>query len=372
MSTGKSTRIAALGYYGFRNLGDEAVLAGIRHALAGEIGEAVDLLVLSNDPGATEVFHPGVRAVNRWQWRESAAAMRGTDLFILGGGSLLQDATSVKSVLWYALMAMMARRRSRRVLWWGQGVGPLTSQASRRLVRWIADQADAITVRDKNSADLLQTIGCRRSIEVVADPAFALEPASSGVTTGRDSCLLALRPWRDDRLLQLGDGGLLAALRRSFGAQQALTALPMHLPGDRRFAESLPGFSSSNTAVMDWAESGATIEETIGSVAQARYVVAMRLHALIFAVRCAIPFVALSYDPKVDALATAAGQEDILVSVESLDVAALQSALHGLTRNADARRERLQSFALEQGQLARRPAMIAAGLLAEGGKPGRR
>lgn len=344
-------RVATLGYYGFDNLGDEAVLAGIRQALEGEAGP-VELLVLSGDPEATKSVHPGVRAVNRWRWREVAAALKNTDLFILGGGSLLQDATSTRSVVWYALMALLARRRAKRVLWWGQGIGPLNSKTSRRLVRLIANQADALTVRDDGSAALLKAVGARGSIEVVADPAFGLTPAPWPASR---SAVLALRPWNTEAVRNAFLG---ADLNRATGGL-ALQSLPMHLPGDDEFLRGLRAgieFSGGRTG-------GRTPTEALGMVAGAQLVIAMRLHALIFAARCAVPFVALSYDPKVDALAKAAEQADALLPVNLLTAERLENVIQRVVETRVERAARLEVFARDQAARARRPAEIAAAWL---------
>lgn len=345
-------KVAALGYYGFGNLGDEAVLGGIRLALAGEPAfAAADLLVLSADAAETGRLHPGVRAADRWRWSEVREALRGTDLFILGGGSLFQDATSVRSVLWYALMAHLARRQSRRLLWWGQGIGPLRSPLSRLAVRLAARQADAITVRDVSSAALLKAIGITGSIDVVADPAFALVPAAAD---SRAATLVCLRPWRGD------DSERAASVWKALGAApQPVEGIPMHLPDDATLArtpEGRPGY--------DWRASGAPIEATLGRFARAQLVVAMRLHALVFAARCAVPFVALSYDPKVEAFARAAGQEDAVLAADGLSVEAAKEAIERVLATRRARCEALAEFAGTQIALARRPARIAAEWLA--------
>jgi polysaccharide pyruvyl transferase CsaB len=338
-------KLAALGYYGFGNLGDEAVLAGIRAALSTrpELLSA-RLLALTADAAATRRLHPGVETVGRWRFGEAARALKGTDLFIFGGGSLLQDATSARSVVWYALMATIARRRSRRVLWWGQGIGPLHGAAGRRITGWLANQADAITVRDERSAALLKEVGARGSIEVVADPAFALDPIPTSVPLA--SVLVCLRHWPSAPDLE-------RRFWESLPGPQA--AVPMHLPDDRDAAEI--------AARHDWAVEGGSVETILGRFSAARLIIAMRLHALIFAARCGVPFVALSYDPKVDALARAAGQEDVLVPMENWSPESIRTAVACALDSEHERRRVLTAFAASQRERALRPAQLAAELL---------
>jgi polysaccharide pyruvyl transferase CsaB len=289
------------------------------------------------------------------------AALRGTDLFVLGGGSLLQDATSARSVLWYTLMAWWARRLSRRILWWGQGVGPLRSPASRRLVRRIASHADAVTVRDPGSAQLLKDIGVRGSIEEVGDP--GLRPGAiwreRGGSHGTPGALLALRPWRQDAPLRalLGRGTLGKVAAPAGGA----VLYPMHLPGDETWVHEVGG--AAGLPVENWQTRGDTPERALGRFCASGLVIAMRLHALIFAARCGVPFVALSYDPKVDALARAAGQDDALIAVDGVTEARLAEAVRRVWATRAERSQHLRAFGEVQAARARRPAQIAAGWL---------
>jgi polysaccharide pyruvyl transferase WcaK-like protein len=134
----------------------------------------------------------------------------------------------------------------------------------------------------------------------------------------------------------------------------------MHLPEDAEYMRRVLGEAIPR---VDWRRAGGSVEQTLGLFSEATLVVAMRLHALIFAARCGIPFVALSYDPKVDALARAAGQEDALLPVNGVTAEALLAAVDRVRASEGIRRHSLREFAVSQGERAWIPAHLAAGMV---------
>ena len=93
-------RVVLSGYFGFDNVGDEAILFSIIRALR-KLEPSVDITVLSNNPAETAATY-GVETVNRWNIGEVRAALKSADGLISGGGSLMQDATSWKSIPYYS------------------------------------------------------------------------------------------------------------------------------------------------------------------------------------------------------------------------------------------------------------------------------
>ncbi|NJK72248.1 MAG: hypothetical protein HC926_02450 [Synechococcaceae cyanobacterium SM2_3_60] len=92
-------QVVIVGYYGYGNAGDEALLGCLLAALPPELTP----LVLSGDPGATAQTH-GVKAISRWDWRAIWVALAQSVGFIWGGGSLMQDRTSWRSPLYYGAL----------------------------------------------------------------------------------------------------------------------------------------------------------------------------------------------------------------------------------------------------------------------------
>lgn len=277
-------KAAILGYYGFRNLGDEAVLAGIHGMLAqGVVGTSQELTVLSANPEWTMQRHSGVSAISRFGLRKMRSQLKGTDTFILGGGSLLQDATSLRSVLWYFLAGMLAGSAARHTIWWGQGIGPLSHPVARKLTGILARQAAVLTVRDEASKTLLATCADGLRIDVCADPAFYLGALCDRQRSGQSGICYSLRSWRGK------------SLDFPAGSIDGAWHLPMHLPDD------MLGIANE----LDWdGGSGSPFPKVMDAISASTAAVSVRLHTLILAAAAGRPVLALSYDPKVDALAT--------------------------------------------------------------------
>lgn len=121
------------GYYGFDNAGDEAILHSIIAALRRE-NPALEITVLSNHPHQTEKAFQ-VKSVNRHRFAEINQVMRKADGLISGGGSLFQDVTSSRSLLYYAGVIQLARFHKIPVCIYAQGdtITPIIQQTPRFL-----------------------------------------------------------------------------------------------------------------------------------------------------------------------------------------------------------------------------------------------
>ena len=169
--------IVISGYYGFKNSGDEAVLKSILTALAEqgkEAGVEIEPVVLSIDPEWTSSAY-GVRSVHRMQLGEVRRAIKASDGLISGGGSLLQDATSPKTIPYYLAIIKMAQWLRKPTFIYAQGVGPVNRKMFNPMIRSVFRKCSYISVRDVQSGELLQSMGVRaEDIHVVPDPVMGL------------------------------------------------------------------------------------------------------------------------------------------------------------------------------------------------------
>lgn len=334
------SRIVLSGYYGFTNLGDEAVLQATVDELRRRRPD-LEIAVLSASPGETSSTY-GVRGVPRADPRAVLEVLRRCDLFLSGGGSLFQDATSWRSPWYYLGVLGAARRLSRRTAVYAQGIDRPRWWPTRAAMVRLLNDVDLITVRDAASQAVLADLGVHRPpIVVAADPSLLLAPQwtpaveSERRTWGDGPHFgLAIRPWGSGEAARAVAEAARRVARR-FGARWIL--LPMQRSCDAELAEWLAAEIGASSLVL---RRPLRPGEMLALVGALDLVVGMRLHALLFAASQGVPVVGVAYDPKVVAFLEEVGEPSSL-PVEELAAGELVGAVEEALRDHALRRERL-------------------------------
>ena len=303
-ATSKHKRIVLSGYYGFDNSGDEAVLQSILLALQ-EQGEAQGLklepIVLSQNPERTEQMY-GVQACHRMKPAQVLAAIRSSDGLISGGGSLLQDATSSKTIPYYVAIIKLAQWLGKPTFIYSQGIGPVNQKRFYPWIRHAFSRSAYLSVRDAESADLLAQMRLpRERIEVVPDPVMGLAlrtDAAPSASAGERTVGISVRFWNEDR-------SELEALSRSLKKLLAagnvrLRFLPFHLPSDEAASQYVIDRLGADHSQIERVSGITHPQDMLAQVAACDLLIGMRLHSLIYAASQYVPMVGISYDPKID------------------------------------------------------------------------
>src|SRR5690554_5293072 len=165
-------KIILFGYYGFGNLGDELFIEYFIDLLKQRFS-AHPLIILVNNPREYET-KDGVEYVSRWSFWRLLKLFKKGDLLIGGGGSIFQDLTGKKSLLYYVALLRLARFKKTRIILAGQGFGPL-SPWGERLTAKILNKVDVISCRDPVSVKYLFQIKVRRAdIYLGVDPLWEI------------------------------------------------------------------------------------------------------------------------------------------------------------------------------------------------------
>ena len=308
--------VVICGAYGRGNAGDDAILEAILGEMC-SIDPDMPVTVLSKDPMSTRRSYR-VRAVSRLDLVGWLGAMRRARLYINGGGNLIQDVTSRRSLWFYLMNIRAAKWAGCRVQMYGCGIGLITRENHRKLAARVLDRnVDVITLREPDSLEELKSMGVTGPrIELTADPALTLPPAPDEKTDsvllragipprGRYICF-ALRPWPGFQAKAPLFGAAARYAWETYGLTPVFTAVEkgQDPAAARQAAQTLEGVPHY---FLDDAGAAGTI---IGALSRMEIVVSMRLHALIFSAGQGIPLAGVVYDPKVSAFLRYIGQEN--------------------------------------------------------------
>ena len=323
--------VVICGAYGRGNAGDDAILEAILQEMR-SIDPDMPITVLTKDPKATRLTYR-VRTAGRMDVGTWKKAMRHAGLYINGGGSLIQDVTSRRSLWFYLHNIQAAHKAGCKVQMYGCGIGPVLREQHRKLAASVLNASvDVITLREPDSLKELQSMGVTKpEILLTADPALTLPAASedeidsvllrAGIPTHGKYLCFALRNWKgfEDKAPLFAQAAKYAY--ETYGLTPVFAAVEKHLdPVAGRLAAAgldIPHY------FLDDAGSAGTI---IGALSRMQAVVSMRLHALIFAAGQGIPLAGVVYDPKVSAFLRYIGQENFL-DLDALTADALKAMI---------------------------------------------
>ncbi len=300
-------KIVISGYYGFNNLGDEAILETMVQSFK-QIDDSSDIFVLSGDPDQTEK-NAGVKAVHRSKFFDVISCIYKSDIFISGGGSLLQDSTSKWSIRYYLALIWLALLCRKKVFLYAHGIGPVSGRINRFLMKIILKNIDIITVRDNRSKYDLIGMGIEENkVHLSADPVIGMKKVGKaiGYDIIKKSFKNSNKEYSDGKPL-IGvsmrtkdfsnneNRQILKNLIESLMLEYQVILLPFHLGEDRELClwaneMNIPAITSmiSATQMMSVVEN---LDILLGE----------RLHSLIFAAVAGIRFLGVSYDPKIHA-----------------------------------------------------------------------
>ena len=284
------TKYVVSGYIGSDNFGDEAIARVLTDRLKKEGAEKITLI--SSNPEKTAKLHE-VDSCGMFDFFKS---IREADVLISGGGSLLQDVTSFKSLVYYLGVIFTALVLGKKVEIYSQGIGPIRSKFGRFLTCALLRHAAKISVRDKKSQEFLQSRGIKS--ELVQDPIFSLElphknkKGIAGIQlrdypTLTDGFLNALA---DEVIKRFPDKKLqVISLQDSIDLDVCEKFVRILRKKDRE----------ENVEIL----SGLSINDVFEKISELEYLVGMRFHANVVAIKSGVKTLAINYDIKIKKLA---------------------------------------------------------------------
>lgn len=306
--------IVIAGYYGFGNTGDELILEAMIRDLRGVMSEA-NITVLSGKPRQTASRYQ-VNSISWMDIRRIAQSISSADLVILGSGGIFHDywgfddsniLTSAHiGISFYTSLSLLAFIHHKPLMLYAVGVGPLVSEKGKAHVKAIAEQAALITVRDRQSRDVLMKLGVpAKRMTLAADPVAGLTFEKRIEEEGRRRLGIVLRNWN-------------VGVEPEYWEKCVAEAVDNFLDSHPEFEAVFIPFQDSNDVFLNDQGVARRICRQLRNVKRTRVlerslaphlkgdflagcdlVLGMRLHSLIVAANCGIPMVGLGYDPKV-------------------------------------------------------------------------
>ena len=283
-------KILISGYYGFDNFGDEAILGVLINHLRGN-----DITVLSSNPEKTGRTH-NVNSLNSFNLKLIVERLPKFDMLISGGGSLLQNVTSNKSLFYYCGLINIMASLKKDVVIFAQGIGPVKGFWGKLIVKSALKKCKYISVRDEKSQELLKSWGIESNL--VCDPIFDLN-----VPTPKKTRKVGIQLRKFASLTDELFDEIIKQVALKFSDREIELICFQDSEDEGISKVFLNKLKKKNPTINANIIKNLTNKEVIEKVSEYDYLIGMRFHACLLGLKYGIKTLAISYDPKVETLA---------------------------------------------------------------------
>lgn len=290
------------GYYGLGNSGDEALLRSIVDDLK-KINPDITITALSGNASLTNKMY-GIKTINRFNPLSIIKEFRSAKLLLSGGGTLIQDATSTKSLLYYLGIISLAKKMGLKVMLYANGMGPLKEKNVSRVSR-VLNKVDLITLRETVSLEEIKRCKIvKPEVLVTADPAFNLtlenehcaDEIFAKYSVPKDSKIVAVSVRESKNLPRDFEEKMAHVLDEISRKGYLPIFIPMQISADLDISLRIASRMKEQSKVID---TQMQVGEMLALIAKCEIVCGMRLHMLIFASVMNVPMAGVAYDPKI-------------------------------------------------------------------------
>lgn len=278
------TKYVISGYIGFDNFGDEAIAKVLTSHLKSKGAEKIT--VLSSNPHKTARLYD-VYSANYLKFFKPILE---SDVLISGGGSLLQDITSLKSLIYYLAVIVFALVFNKKVIIFAQGFTPFKTKLGKFFTKFVLKYCNEIYVRDAKSQEILKYLNIESKL--VSDPVFAMPVETQNNKNGIGVQLRSFHTLNEKFLEILAD-----EISQKFTKEKIkLFSLQdsLDLPVLENFALKL-----KKRGVESEIFKNLTVEKATEELAKLEYLISMRFHSSLVAAKAGVKILGINYDIKV-------------------------------------------------------------------------
>ena len=272
------------GYFGFENIGDDAILLSEINFLKKE-----NFIPIILTKSGKKIFNE--ESIDRYNFLKIIKFKNQFNSFILGGGGIFQDSTSFRSLIYYLSLINLMKFLNKKVILLNIGIGEIKREISKKLLLKTLKKCDLIIFRDEYSYNFFDDLSNKF---ISSDSSFYLNFQKK---EKEDLILVSLRYFKN---LDLNKFKIFVdRLKKKISLNFEFIVFSKEEIELAKYL-NLNYFYSQNPV------------ETIEKISTSKFLIGTRYHSIIFSILTETPFIGLIYDIKVKNLIDDLGLNNLI------------------------------------------------------------